>query len=523
MNDFIDALEDELVAASRRRAAGARPLRRRPRLRAVLAVAVAAAALAVAAAVLIGREPAPDERPAAPDGSWMGITVGGELAAPCGDATDTPRADAPQALRDEFVTLRRDQGESDPLPELNYDGGPYTPGQWLPVGAYDPAAVRRIGATTQGRAVHVVPTPVLTPEPLPCKPGADPRGPGVCLVFGDAGEPLLWRCFTQAEALAGRAWMVGDRTSAGARLVGFVPDGVAAVSVDAGGRQVRIGVADNLAMRYLDIPADGRIRVRLERSRPQCAPTASPAVLRSVAAFGTGAAGSPPPQVDAAREGGRIDAQTARLLAEGGGVAWWLVAASWPQDDACAPPDRACVVPVVASGYGGVPACTRPRHLPFRWTVIAGPILDSRVSVFGVVPPRVAEARVTAGGERATVVARDGVLAAVLPRAARWRDTGGVRIRYVPAPDAPRVALRRAPRLAPSLLGRLHRAAFNISDVIEGGPPIARTKVLYAPGHREDAEAVRRLLRVHRIAAADRELTGDVVVVVGEDLASRMR
>jgi len=71
---------------------------------------------------------------------------------------------------------------------------------------------------------------------------------------------------------------------------------------------------------------------------------------------------------------------------------------------------------------------------------------------------------------------------------------------------------------------QLRRRAFRTAV---GGPTErrpARTVVRFAPGHRADAEAVRRVLRVHDVAAASRGPGGaDVDVVVGEDLVSRLR
>jgi hypothetical protein len=57
---------------------------------------------------------------------------------------------------------------------------------------------------------------------------------------------------------------------------------------------------------------------------------------------------------------------------------------------------------------------------------------------------------------------------------------------------------------------------------------VARSRVLYAPGHRGDAEAVRRMLRTHELAPLDAHTRGllgagrpDVVVVAGADLVRR--
>jgi LytR cell envelope-related transcriptional attenuator len=89
---------------------------------------------------------------------------------------------------------------------------------WLPVGEFDPEAVRRASVP----ASYVVPTSDLRTKPLACG-GGESRGPGVCLVM-----PADSACFTLAEIREGRALAINGR-----RLIGIAPDGVRWVRLSA--------------------------------------------------------------------------------------------------------------------------------------------------------------------------------------------------------------------------------------------------------------------------------------------------
>ena len=94
-------------------------------------------------------------------------------------------------------------------------------GTWLPVGAVAPGSERKPQDTSK---LYVLPTADVRTGPIACGP-TERRGPGACLIFGDAERPGFTRCFTLAEIEAGRAFTLVDVSRKGARLLGLVPDG----------------------------------------------------------------------------------------------------------------------------------------------------------------------------------------------------------------------------------------------------------------------------------------------------------
>jgi LytR cell envelope-related transcriptional attenuator len=543
VTDFIAELEAELVDAARRRGAR-RPLPRvRPGLVLRVALAVAVVAALIGAVALLGRPGTGRDHGAAPP-AGRGLPVpgsvaaGGQLLHACAaQARSLPVGDVPAMLMRRLAVLRRPQTEADPLPEVPDIS------RWLPVGAYDPSAVRRLGPLTGAptRPVYIVPTSDLRNGPMACgRTGS--FGPGACLVAGESGAPILYGCFRAADVLAGRA-AIREAGGPGARLHILAPDGTLSVGVEQGTRHWSVGVAGNLAQRYLPLRPQG-VRLTLVGSPRGCGVSVDPRLARAIAALRTHVGAAPPASLGDAvsvHEGGRIGADAARIAGGGDGITYWIVPAAFPDDTPCAPLRRACVIPVTSKPVGA-PACADARDARFGGGVIAGPLRGQTV-VYGVVPDRVARVRITAGGRSGTVDVAAGVAAGLLPLP--WHDTGDVRFSYVARPDAPVVALLNATRvggLATHFAGRLEREAFRrgVIGTYPGPrsaacPPacrLTRTRIEYAPGHAADAQAVRRVLHAGAVGALDpaarRALTGsgplpDVTVVLGEDLAARMR
>jgi LytR cell envelope-related transcriptional attenuator len=214
MTDFVHDLEVELLAAARRRATGRRPL---PRItwRPVVAV-LAIAALAVAAFATL--RPAEPREPSKP-GAFVPLTPTPIQAC---DGTTPPQLPVtfraiggapPNEVTKALAVLRRPYEPGDQLLAI---AAPLD--TWLPVGEYDPKAVRRASVP----ASYLVPTSDLRTKPHACG-GGESRGPGVCLVM-----PGTFACFTLAEIREGRALARNGRT-----YVGIVPDGPTWVRINA--------------------------------------------------------------------------------------------------------------------------------------------------------------------------------------------------------------------------------------------------------------------------------------------------
>ncbi len=241
MTDFVQELETELLAAARRRATRRRSL---PRI-AWRPIAIAAAAVALLAAVVLTVRPA-GEQPATPKPGGFVPPVAAPIRA-C-DGTPPPQVAttypaiagaAPDAVSRALSVLRRPYQPSD---ELAMTAAPLQ--TWLPVGDYDPKAVRRASVP----ATYLVPTSDLRTKPLACGGGTS-RGPGACLVM-----PADSACFTLAEIREGRAIAINGRD-----LIGIAPDGVrwvrlsasiGALSVDNVFRQSRTGEPLNIVFEH---------------------------------------------------------------------------------------------------------------------------------------------------------------------------------------------------------------------------------------------------------------------------------
>ncbi len=239
MTDFIGDLEHELLAAAHRRAA------RRPRPRLAWRPVIALAAAAAVAAGALALRPSAGEHAAAPGPTDTlalrapvpATTCDGGAAIPPASAPPIPAKAAPAEVKQLLGELRRPQAAADRLPIAKL-------ARWLPVGDYDPNAVRLApGGAVQ---LRIVPTNDIRTRAAPCGRGKG-RGPGACLTGGGMYQAV---CFTVAEIRAGRAFGLLDVTRSYARLVGLVPDGREWAWVNAAGKSRGLVVRGNTVEKY---------------------------------------------------------------------------------------------------------------------------------------------------------------------------------------------------------------------------------------------------------------------------------
>ena len=271
---FADQLEEELVAAAQFRAARhalrARPapqgaLRRRfaaPRRRTPAVVLIAVAAAVALAALAFGGGGDPPGRaapPAPPPGGFALALPPMQGPTPCGRPKRV-RIPATGAFA-AFALLARPQRLRDPLQRI--------PARALPIGDYDPQAVRRPSAVQLASEVRVVPTTAVVRG----RCGSD-GGPGLCLVV----DERALRCFTTTEARAGRGLAL---TPLGT-VVGIVPDGIDRVTV-AG---APADVVENVYEAWPGRSVGDRVGVAFSRAGDRsCERTVAPALLERVAAL----------------------------------------------------------------------------------------------------------------------------------------------------------------------------------------------------------------------------------------------
>ncbi len=282
MTDFVRDLDEQLVAASRRRAE--RRARRRftppmpagrlvpvlpgrgamalgGRLVPALAgfAAIVAAVLGVAA--LQDGGALPDERIAGPTPPAADITWTLTLPSPgaittCQDeplGRPVPSGGRPAQL---LGVLRRPRTARDEPPRLRLRDGRML----LPITTYDPAEVRRAG-----RSTWIVPTAGIAATDCSAERDGAPRGPGACLV-SVIGAFVSAHCWTLQEIESGRAFaMVTPRDE----VAGIVPDGVLSVEGRrrGSGALVRERVRGNVAaLRVPGARRGVRVHLRLRRS-----------------------------------------------------------------------------------------------------------------------------------------------------------------------------------------------------------------------------------------------------------------
>jgi DNA-directed RNA polymerase specialized sigma24 family protein len=212
---FVEALEEELVAAARFRARRRRGRLALPPVRlGALAGVVALTLVAVAGALAVGR------------GS---------------DRTTSDRRTPQQAS---FVVPLAPMLSTAACRELDVRGESAAEAATA-IGATD--GVLRLG-------VRVV-SPLGVSDDANCVP-AD--GPGACLVVGDRSS---YRCFTLADVRAGRALALATE----GLIVGIVPDDVDRVTLTARGRTATAIVVDNVYEAWLGVPSRTPVRVALDR------------------------------------------------------------------------------------------------------------------------------------------------------------------------------------------------------------------------------------------------------------------
>ncbi len=409
---FVDALEEELVAAARflstrrrvrvalprvRRPRVALPRLRRPPLGAVAALVVVVVAL-VAALVLLrgggGDDVARDAAPAPPPNAVISLPAMERLER-CAEPVR-----APIPARGEFgeiALLARAQQQHDRLP---------FPPRRLPIGTFDPRATR-LASSRLTAGVHVVPSTQVA-EFAGC--GAD-DGPGVCLVAADRS----FSCFTIADVNAGRAVA---RTRNGV-LVGVAPDGVGRVTLSSGGHSAGADVQQNFFETQLDAIRGTRVELALQRA-DGCERTVAPELLRAVAVLRVPR--QPSVVLPAAALGvvrafaGRIDAVVddgARFWGGGDGVEYWVVPVVPSGEEPCAPATRVCVIAVPEDRFADGSCVLDDTPEDEQWRL--APLLLGNAAIYGVVPDGVTRVRVTIGDVSAEVEARDNVVGGVLP------------------------------------------------------------------------------------------------------------
>jgi DNA-directed RNA polymerase specialized sigma24 family protein len=405
---FADALEEELVAAARFRAARGRPrvalprvprVRRlpRPRLKAVAALAVVALAVVAAIALLRGGEDgvAGESIPPPPPNAVFSLLAMQPLV-----RCPQP-ARASLATRGEFqgiAMLARTQRPPDLLP--------FSPRR-LPIGTYDPRTTR-LAPSRLTSGLHVVPTTQVA-DFGGCK-GDD--GPGVCLV---AAEERSFRCFTTNDVSAGRAVA---RTRNGV-LVGIAPDGVGRVTLSAAGHSAGADVLQSFFEVQLDAIRGTPIEVAMQGA-DGCMRVVAPDLRRRVALLRVPA--QPTLVLPAAALGvvrawaGTIDAVVddgARFWGSRDGVDYWVVPVVPSGQEACAPATEVCVVAIPEESFADGSCVLGDIPEDEQWRL--APLVPGHAVIYGVVPDGVTAVRVTIDGVSGDVEARDNVVGGVLP------------------------------------------------------------------------------------------------------------
>jgi hypothetical protein len=237
---FVDALEDELVAAARFRATHparriALPRRASPPRPALLAGGAGVALVALVAVLALTRD---------------GGSAPAQHGAPSADASVVlaPMQPLTECERPARETLEPFPGIALLARARSADDALEFAPRLLPVGRFDPRAPRRTATGV-----------VLVPSSRVAANGGCgfDDAPGLCVV----AEQREFRCFTLEDVRGGRAIA---RTGNGA-VVGVVPDGIGAVTVDGDGARVRADVRENVYQAPLgDLPGT-RLRITLER------------------------------------------------------------------------------------------------------------------------------------------------------------------------------------------------------------------------------------------------------------------
>ena len=511
---FVADLEEELVAAARFRAER-RPLRLsppRPSARSVGAVLLAAVAVAVAVAVLVpggGAEQRASRGPPVPPPDVANAFLLPMLPlVACG-----PPAPESIAAPAGIALLERPQSDAD----LSLDRA------GLPIGSFDPGAVRRASGDRLWSLLHVVPSSHVARDG---RCGSD-DGPGACLVANERE----FRCFTSAEIRRGAAVAA---TAAGT-IVGLVPDGVDRVTITGIRANFGTDVSGNVYEAQVgDVPTTQIELIFHRRDGDGCRRGVTPALASQVAVLreiprpvaplpraALDAIAGSQPRLAAIVEHG------ARFWGADDSVDFWVVPVVTRGEQRCAPANRACVVAVTASDRAWATCALRARDIG-RAAWVVGQIRPRHAAIFGTVPAGVTAARVTIGGATSWEEAGGGVVGGVLPFSHRARSrVRVVLIRRTPRPAVGVVDASGIPGVAENLRARIRRAGYATVRAATPAPaPRRRTIVYWAPlaTRFESAQRVARLLRadVRRIEPGTtprwvRGTAAPVVVVVGSE------
>jgi hypothetical protein len=407
-DDFVRDLEEELIAAAAFRAARRR---RRPRrvghgvapLGAAGALLVAVAVVAVVAVAVLalvrgGEDRAADDPPAPPPG----VTLPLPAMLPLPACDEEPARNEPAAdLLPPMAVFERPQAEPDGMPV-----------DALPVTGFDAHESRRPGREALETELTLVPSRNIRRDGRCPETGDD--GPGLCLVAGIA-QPPQQRCFTATELAAGRAVaQLGP-----ALLIGAVPDGVTAVTLDAAGGRVSAPVVENAYEAVLPGVRPGApVTVTLDRDR-NCRPGVAPALRDRITALNEAQPGNPLPraaletlnwwtwQLDA------VVADGARYWGGEEGVDFWVVPVVPKRGGECAPATHVCVVAVPDDGAADAQCVLEWPEDGAEWRI--GPLLPGHAVIYGIVPDGVDAADVTIGDQTARIEARRNVIGGVLP------------------------------------------------------------------------------------------------------------
>jgi hypothetical protein len=418
-DDFVRDLEQELVAAARRR--GRRRFSvPRPFIRAAFGAVVVLALVATLVALV---RPGDDERAAderrPPPSPGVVVPLLPMLEPASCRRIDVSNEPSRGEVYDIGLLERPQRGDDTAVPPPQGNAS-----RWLPVRSFDPAETRL--ARAEMVPVHVVPSLGVSTDGR-CDSDA---GPGLCLVLGEGNR---YRCFSMVDVRAGRAL---TRIPSGI-LTGIVPDGIERVTLSAGGRTVDANVVDNVYQSELDVPAGTPVTVAPAWSGAGgCGRAVAPELLARVATLRQRPSDDdrlPRRALDVLSGWHwRLDAvleERARYWGADGGVEFWVVPVVPRGGGAeCAPARSTCVVAVASGGLADAMCNLADPPRATAWRI--GPLFEDRAAIYGIVPHGVSRVRVTIAGETAEVGARDDVVGGVLPFP--YRDGDDTRVEYLP-------------------------------------------------------------------------------------------
>lgn len=541
MNDFLRALEAELTAAARRKAArrarpwwrrGPRLVLPRPSLVAVAGVALVAIALGIAVAALRGggdRTASPGPAPGTPLRALAPI-------ASCPTAPQAVPTPVPGTsdLEKAMAVFRRAQREPDGLsvPSGVRGGGEPT---WLPLAQWMPDKVRR-------------PARGLLPSPIQLVPGTGRRGapdcaerrsssdPVVCMLSIASAPPLGARCFSPTEVRQGRALALVARGTERPVVAGLVPDGVQQVTLQWAGRSAVAAVSENTFEAELPGAAEGT-PVRVTFGAPGCQSVATPPDLqRAIPALtlDTTAGEALPPAITGFVTRGRgISAAEARLVASSKSVRFWVVPASprrCSDGRVQGAAVQACALAATTSQLLGI-ACASLGDLA-RGALTYADRGGGDIVAVGLSPPGTDAAVIPTPRGTAILPATEGVIGGFLPAGVKATEVGKVTYRPIgeQAADAQIVTVVNASGVngrdaaVADRLGRLAKGTAAEGEILHGVATLpARTSssVEYAPSGLDKARRVAGLLGIRDLRPLERGVPtakAAVVVVVGRDL-----